>query len=137
MEGTVGGTQPVKVTIKNKGIDYLDSCVINWTVNGVLQSPVVWRGHLFEDFNDTITLGYYTQRYNMIDTVVVCVGMPNGVVDTTTWDDTLSVVSYGCYGPISGDLLLEQHREPMCPVLMMLFSLVPNVVLTGMLHLNC
>ena len=106
MEGTVGGTQPVKVTIKNKGIDYLDSCVINWTVNGVLQSPVVWRGHLFEDFNDTITLGYYTQRYNMFDTIVVWVGMPNGVVDTTTWDDTLSVVSYGCYGPISGDFIV-------------------------------
>jgi hypothetical protein len=106
MEGTVGGTQPVKVTIKNKGLDYLDSCIINWSVNGVLQSPVVWRGHIVEDFNDTITLGYYTQRYNMFDTIVVWVGMPNGVVDTTTWDDTLSGVSYGCYGPISGDFIV-------------------------------
>ncbi len=32
--------------------------------------------------------------------------MPNGVLDTTTSDDTLNVVSYGCYGPISGDFIV-------------------------------
>jgi len=106
MEGTMGGTQAVHVTIKNKGIKYLDSCYLHWSINGVLQTPVVYRGHLPEDFNDTITLGYYTQRYLLNDTILVWVSMPNGQIDTTTKDDTLQIISYGCYGPVSGDFIV-------------------------------
>ena len=34
---------PIVVTIKNKGIKDLDSCYINWTLNGVIQTKYVWR----------------------------------------------------------------------------------------------
>jgi len=105
-KGTNGGLQPVRVAIKNVGIKYLDSCYLDWTLNGVLQSRTIWRGYLPEDFNDTITLGYYTQPYDMFDTIVVWVSMPNGVIDSTTYDDTLRVYPYGCYGSISGDYIV-------------------------------
>ncbi len=105
-DGSPVGINPVKVTIKNKGMKPIDSCVINWTVNGVLQTPYIYRGHILDDFNDTVTIGYYTQRSNQYDTLVVWVGMPNGVIDTTTWDDTLSVISFGCLGVLSGDLIV-------------------------------
>jgi hypothetical protein len=104
--GTMGGSQAVNVTIKNKGIKYLDSCYLNWTLNGVLQTRVVYRGHLPEDFNDTITLGYYNQRYLNNDTIVVWVSMPNGLIDSVMNDDTLEIISYGCYGPLSGDFII-------------------------------
>jgi hypothetical protein len=104
--GTLGGVQAVKVSIKNKGMANLDSCNINWMVNGILQVPVVWKGHLPEDFNDTLIIGYYTQRYNMFDTVEVWVSMPNGVIDTATSDDSMTVVSFGCYASISGDFVV-------------------------------
>jgi hypothetical protein len=104
--GFVSGTEPVSVTIKNKGIKDLDSCTINWTLNGVLQVPAIWRGRLPEDFTDTITIGYYNQRLIAFDTIVVWVSLPNGEVDSTTNDDTLSVVSYGCSGPLAGDYIV-------------------------------
>ena len=51
-----GVSQPVQVTIKNKGIKDLDSCIINWTLNGIPQSSYIWKGNLPEDFNDIITM---------------------------------------------------------------------------------
>ena len=53
--------QPVLVTFKNKGFANLTSAVLGWSLNGVLQDTIHWTGNLPDDFNDTVTLGYYTQ----------------------------------------------------------------------------
>ena len=102
-EGTMAGKQPVKVTIQNMGDDWLTSCQINWTVNGVLQTPVTWKGHLYTDFYDTLTLGSYTQRPMTYDTITVWVSNPNNKVDSVLDDDTLTVISYGCDSLLKGN----------------------------------
>ena len=38
----------------------LTSCVIDWTINGVAQTTYPWTGNLPEDFEETVTLGYFT-----------------------------------------------------------------------------
>ena len=134
--GALGGEHAVKVTVKNKGINYLDSCYINWMINGVLQVPVVWRGHLPEDFNDTITIGYYTPRKNMYDTVDVWVSMPNGVIDTTTSDDAITSVFYKCYGPLSGDLIVGRGSDADASSIADVFTFVSLCGISGDISLK-
>ena len=100
--GTPSGRQPVIVNVKNKGLKDMTSLRIGWSVNGVIQSAKNWKGNLPCDFNDTITLGYYTQSSHTYDTIVAWVEMPNGVTDSITTDDTLTVVSYGCDSSLQG-----------------------------------
>ncbi len=92
-----GNTTPVRITLRNKGAADLDSCYLNWSLNGVLQpGTIVYKDSLPDDFTDTITIGYYTPLAGKRDTLVVWVSMPNGQQDPTTGDDTLKVSSYGC-----------------------------------------
>ena len=42
----------------------------------------------------------------LYDTLVVWVSMPNGVIDTTTYDDTLNIITFGCGGYLSGDYII-------------------------------
>ncbi|MFA5640685.1 MAG: hypothetical protein WC946_09430, partial [Bacteroidales bacterium] len=103
-----GQSTPVKVTISNNGFKDLTSCVINWSVNGTLQTPYHWTGMLPDDWKDTgIVIGSYIPRNELYDTVVVWVGMPNGVLDSVNvLDDTLRVITYGCINQFSGDYVI-------------------------------
>jgi hypothetical protein len=93
------GTQiPIVVNMKNKGETYLDSVIISYTLNGAAPVHKTWYGHLPWDFNTLDTLGYYTQKVNGYDTLVVWVSLPNGVTDPVTGDDTLRKVVYGMSG---------------------------------------
>ena len=52
---------------------------------------------------DTITLGYYIQKLDGYDTIVCWVNTPNNLRDTlTTYDDTLTVIAYGCSKQLAG-----------------------------------
>jgi hypothetical protein len=96
------GSVPVRVKIRNKGRQNLDSCKIYWTKNGELQNPVTYRGNLPEDFTDTITIGNYIPVLQKYDTIVIWVSMPNGKQDSITGDDTLMLTTFGCAGIVSG-----------------------------------
>jgi hypothetical protein len=99
-----GSSVPVQVTVKNKGTKVLDSCLINWSLNGLLQTVAIYRGTLQEDFTDTITIGSYIPQPGKHDTIVVWVSMPNGKIDTLMSDDTLKTVSLGCAFIASGTI---------------------------------
>ena len=103
--------QPVLVTFKNKGFADMKSAVFGWSLNGVLQDTIHWSGNLPDDFNDTITLGYYTQRASQFDTIQVWVNMPNGILDTNYFDDTLTVISYGCESQLSGSYTVGKGKD--------------------------
>ncbi len=95
----------VKVTLQNKGTSDMDSCQINWTVNGIPMPTTVYKRTLWADFSDTITLqGFYTPTLGKQDTIVVTVSLPNDVTDTNTFDDKLTVITLGCSTPLSGIL---------------------------------
>lgn len=89
------GNLPVSVTIKNKGLQHLTSCNVSWSLNGVYQNTKLWSGNLSEDFNDTITIGYYTPSAGRKDVITAWVSMPNGSVDNNDYDDTLSISVFG------------------------------------------
>ncbi|HOS17091.1 MAG TPA: hypothetical protein PKX15_08800, partial [Bacteroidales bacterium] len=78
----------------------------NWSLNGVLQTPYKWRGYLDDDHSAQDTIGFYSPRQNTYDTIIVWVGMPNGVVDTITNDDTSHVYTYGCVTILSGEYIV-------------------------------
>ena len=101
-EGTIAGRQPVKVTIINKGVGNLTYAKVGWSVNGVAQTPVTYQGNLPCDFNDTITLGSYTQKLMGYDTITVWVSDPNNKVDSILEDDTLTVIAFGCDSLLKG-----------------------------------
>ncbi|MBR5664711.1 MAG: hypothetical protein IKX13_03050, partial [Bacteroidales bacterium] len=101
-EGSIAGKQEVKVTIINKGVGDLTSAVLGWTVNGVLQTPVTYKGNLPCHFTDTLTLGSYTQKLMGYDTITVWVSKPNNQVDSVLEDDTLTVIAFGCDSLLKG-----------------------------------
>ncbi len=101
-------TQPVVVEFRNEGIKNLTSAVFGWTLNGVLQNNhVAWTGNLSSDMNGTFQIGSYTPTLNGYDTVCVWVNMPNGVVDTNYYDDTITQIVYG-----TADLEMEFTKKP-------------------------
>ncbi|MDR1180409.1 MAG: right-handed parallel beta-helix repeat-containing protein [Bacteroidales bacterium] len=104
---------PIQVTIRNKGTVDLTSCVLNWTLNGVLQIPsFTWSGNsLPDDFTDTATIGSYTPSSAQNDTIEVWVSMPNGVADVFLDDDTMQIISLGCPGPLTGTRTVGVGRD--------------------------
>lgn len=90
----IGGTHPVKVTIRNLGLNTLTSCNIHWSVNGVNQPTYNWTGNLIStDFQDNITIG----NYNFVSggyELVVWTSQPNGQTDQRPNNDTLSKMLY-------------------------------------------
>ncbi len=100
---TEGISTPVHVSIRNKGVKDLDSCYLNWSLNGVVRSgTVVYRNidGLPEDFTDTITIGSYIPVAGKRDTIVAWVSMPNSELDSAAYDDTLSISPLGCTATI-------------------------------------
>jgi hypothetical protein len=93
-----GISMPVHVSICNRGIEKLDSCYINWSLNGVVQpNTIVYKGkEMWENFTDTITIGEYTPGMYQRDVITVWVSMPNGQADAYTGDDSLTTSPLGC-----------------------------------------
>ncbi|MDR1181380.1 MAG: T9SS type A sorting domain-containing protein [Bacteroidales bacterium] len=94
----------VRVRIRNMGKHNLTDCMLNWSKNGTLQTPVQYTntGGLPSDFTDTITIGEYIPGLNQRDTILVWVYLPNGKEDLNVMDDTLQAFSYGCEGVLAG-----------------------------------
>ena len=88
------GLQPVKASIMNFGTNILDSVQVNWSVNGVLQTPIMNHVVLNSSLNSTtfstvVTLGNYNFTANQIDTLKIWTSLPNGGIDTINYNDTI------------------------------------------------
>ncbi|MDR0368107.1 MAG: right-handed parallel beta-helix repeat-containing protein, partial [Bacteroidales bacterium] len=104
---TVGQPIPISVSLKNLGRNDLDSCLINWSLNGQLQAPTYiyrgrYNGKLWGDFSDTVTIGYYLPTEGEVADIIVWVSMPNNEIDNITNDDTLSIKTIACTHPLTG-----------------------------------
>lgn len=90
------GQQNVKVKLVNKGNNIISSVYLNWSVNGVPQTPVFYSTPL-DTFgslagNDTIlTIGQYTFTSTPA-TIVAYTTLPNSQTDTFTSDDSSEMV---------------------------------------------
>jgi hypothetical protein len=87
------GPQNIVATVSNHGINQINGVTINWTFNGVLQTPVSHTG-LLDTLGGTgsktaqVVLGNKVFVANQTDEIVAWTSMPNGVVDTATKNDT-------------------------------------------------
>ena len=87
------GPQPVVATIRNNGNQILDSCVVNWSVNGINQAPLNYTTPI-DTFGGTgantaqVNLGTFSFA-SSASILKVWTSLPNGVADTVNTNDTL------------------------------------------------
>ncbi|HET8573340.1 MAG TPA: PKD domain-containing protein [Edaphocola sp.] len=90
------GPQMVNITVYNAGVNNITSLQVNWSVNGVVQTPVTYNGTLVPltsstgQNSDTIALGNATFSDNIPTDIEVWLSLPNGVADTVTSNDSIS-----------------------------------------------
>ncbi|MEQ9064405.1 MAG: T9SS type A sorting domain-containing protein [Vicingaceae bacterium] len=91
------GTHNVVATVKNFGINQVDSVTVNWAINGQTQTPVIYQ-QLLDTFNGNfsqtaqILLGSHSFTAGKMDTIEVWTTLPNNQQDTVTSND--SAVGY-------------------------------------------
>ncbi|RCX00923.1 parallel beta helix pectate lyase-like protein, partial [Schleiferia thermophila] len=90
------GIHNVVATVANFGNNTINNVTVNWSVNGVLQSPVSVNTPLdtFGTSNNTIqvTLGSFNFSSTIPYTIKVWTSNPNNTLDTNNINDTLTVV---------------------------------------------
>lgn len=84
------GSQNVSVTLKNFGLTSLTSATIDWSLNGVAQTPYNWTGSLASGATTSVTVGTYTFVGNTNYVLVASSSLPNGVADATTGNDSFT-----------------------------------------------
>ena len=88
---TCAGFNSIKVVVHNYGATGITSALVNWTVNGVAQSPYSYNGLLFPGENDSVIIGLYPFNYGSYNIVAHTV-FPNGQGDADPSNDTASVI---------------------------------------------
>jgi hypothetical protein len=91
------GTHAVKAKIANAGNNVIDSVMVNWEVNGVPQTPLMYTTALDTmgsgaGSSAIVTLGNFNFPINTAQNIKVWTSMPNGIVDTVNRNDTVSGV---------------------------------------------
>ena len=75
-----GVSQNIDVVLRNVGIKNLTTATLNWTLGGVLQTPVNWSGSLQNDSSEQVFLANQVITGNQ--NIQVWVSNPNGVAET-------------------------------------------------------
>lgn len=96
----VGDVQDVIVVLQNQGTSNLQNVIINWEVNGVLQTPYEWFGNLGEKGNTEIMPGQFSSLLGGLYNLKIWTTLPNGTQDCNTNNDTL--VSANLVAPLCG-----------------------------------
>ena len=90
------GQEDITVTLRNFGTNQLTSATINWTLNGVAQTPYSWTGLLDTTTSAAretqVTLGSQNFQNGVPYSIAAWTTMPNGVADTINNNDSSSVV---------------------------------------------
>jgi gliding motility-associated-like protein len=85
----VPGVQNVKISLGNFGYNTITTTTINWTANGIAQSPHTWNGSIgFGQTQSGVVIG----SYNFQDPVLIKVWQsgPNGGGDLNPYNDTVT-----------------------------------------------
>ena len=111
--GAVAGRRtPVVVTLQNRGVNDLLAATLEWSLNGVAQTPFQWKGTLEEGFSAYVQVGSYVPTANHMDTIVVKVRAPNGYAANPTGDTLLVKRVYGCDNIPAGDYWVGTASTP-------------------------
>ena len=90
------GNQNIYATIANFGGNQINSVTVNWSFDGVIQTPISYTG-LLDTLNGLgntaqIFLGNRNFPSGTPKAIKVWTSLPNGVADTSNFNDTISVV---------------------------------------------
>ena len=99
MHATSLVTDTIKVTLKNYSSNPLNSVDINWTMNGIFQTPLHWTGLIppMSQLNDLL-VGFYTFPPNQKYEIRVWTAQPNNTSDPDVNNDTsVKLVFYQKY----------------------------------------
>ena len=89
------GTQTVTATIKNFGTATLNTVTVNWTVNGIAQTPASFSAvSLAPGASVVKNLGLFTFTGGTSYTIVATTSVPNGVTDQNTLNDSYIYTGY-------------------------------------------
>lgn len=84
------GSSPVNAFIANYGTDILTSSAVNWSVNGVIQTPASWTGSITSGNADgPVSLGNYTFGAGTYE-LKIWTSSPNSATDIDATNDTLT-----------------------------------------------
>lgn len=75
------GTQAISATIKNYGSATLTSADINWSIDGVPQTPFAWTGSLASGAEATVSIGSVVFTMPSSRTIHASTTNPNGMAD--------------------------------------------------------
>ena len=97
------GPQNVVATVRNFGNNVIDSVDVNWSVNGVVQTPLHYTTPI-DTFSSTgsystqVTLGSFSFP-SSLSQLKVWTSLPNGIVDTANGNDTMmTAIQPSLYG---------------------------------------
>lgn len=97
------GAQNVVATIRNFGNNAIDSVDVNWSVNGVVQTPLHYTMPIDTfsasgNYTAQVTLGSFSFPSTLSE-LKVWTSLPNGIVDTANGNDTMvTYVQPSLYG---------------------------------------
>ena len=96
------GLSDITATVANYGLVNLDSVVINWEVNGILQTPYTYATTIPVGGTADVVIGTYNLLSTGVYDFTVWTTLPNGNVDPNTGNDSLTVTGvttsvYGTY----------------------------------------
>ncbi len=87
-------TENVTVTFNNYGVAVLNNVVVNWAVNGVVQTPVSYTTSIPVGGNAQVSLGSFTFQAGITYNFDFWTTLPNGVADQQTSNDSLAVAGF-------------------------------------------
>ncbi len=82
----------VWVTLNNFGVNTLTNCSINWSVNGVLQTPVSFTGTVAPFTGTSASTFIGTYNFQSGDVLRVWTSLPNGQPDVSNTNDTIEII---------------------------------------------
>ena len=103
-------SSPVYATLMNCGLKNLTSAVIEWTVNGVAQTPVKWSGNLATGATQSIQLGSVTAAIGSMIRITAWSTSPNQTSDMVPQNDTISMYEYICAGKLNGTYTIGGNK---------------------------
>lgn len=85
------GVKNVKVTIADFGSSSISSVTINWSVNGITQTPFIYNGNLSTLDSTLVTIGTYNFAASTLYTLKAWTSFPNTSPDPNKANDTAIV----------------------------------------------
>lgn len=115
---------PLEVVVRNAGTNNITTMQVNWSLNGVTQTPFTYNNTLVPStaangqFMDTVVIGNANLAAGL-NTIRVWTSLPNGVADANPLNDTLNATF------TTVDFVASTLSDTICPTGSTIINLAP------------